>query len=314
MNEDRWLIPQPSHEFTVPQVGQNRILVEMIETTLATAREIAPANVDLDQLVREGKRIQSGRGLTTENIQAFKLFYEAATAGHSEAQFLVCKCYDFGRGVEADKTQYLSWLRKSAESGFAKAQNSYGLRTKDRVEAAMWFRKAAIQGSHLAQNRLGGLYQRGEGVERNDDEAVRWWRKAAMQGNEEAQYNLGLCYAKGQGVPQDDEEAVKWWRKTAVQCFHFGLYELGICYSHGRGVPRDLVEGYKWLRLSVEYYRRFRQEKEAVSEDENEALAKAVALEALMSPSEIEAALALCRNFRLLAWLGPTKDAREPFK
>ena len=298
----------------MPQVGQNRILVEMIETVLATAREIAPANIDLDQLVREGKRLQSGGGLKPENIQAFKLFYQAATAGHSEAQFLVGKCYNLGRGVEPDEAQYLSWLRKSADSGVAKAQIGLWDATKDPVEAAIWLRKAATQGSHDAQYRLCGLYQRGEGVEQDDEEAVRWLRKAAMQGNLGAQYNLGLCYAEGQGVPQDDAEAVKWWRKSAVQWSHFGLYELGISYSHGRGVPRNLVEGYKWLRLAIEYHKRFRQVEGEVSEEEEAALTGAVAVEALMSPSEIEAGLKACREFGLLAWLGPAKDARVPFK
>ena len=307
-DQDRSLVPQSSHELTVPQVGQNRILVEMIETTLATAREIALANVDLDQLVREGKRLNSGSGMKPENIQAFQLFHQAATAGHSEAQFLVCKCYDFGRGVEADKAQYLSWLRKSAESGFAAAQSKLGIITKDPVEAAVWFRRAAIQGDAFAQYQLGirylngenmtwseleTRYRQGEGVEMNDEEAVKWLLLAANQGKARAQYRLGICYATGQGVHQNDQEAVKWWRKSAVQWLQDGSFQLGMCYAHARGVPRDLIEGYKWLRLEVELRRRIRGANDAVSKTEKEAFAEAIALEALMSPSEIEAAFAL---------------------
>ena len=110
----------------MPQIGQSRILGEMVKNSLALAKETTPAKVDLDALVREGKRIQSGRGMTHGNIEAFKLFYHAASAGHVEAQFLVCECYELGDGVERDLVHFLNWLRKSAESGFAAAQNRLG--------------------------------------------------------------------------------------------------------------------------------------------------------------------------------------------
>lgn len=42
-NQDRSLVPRPSHELTAPRIGQNRILGEMVEQTLALGREEAVA-------------------------------------------------------------------------------------------------------------------------------------------------------------------------------------------------------------------------------------------------------------------------------
>jgi uncharacterized protein len=287
--------------------------------------DFPPADIDLDGLVREGKRIQSGHGITSANIQAFKLFHQAAVAGHSEAQFLVCECYERGLGIKQDRARYLEWLSKSSESGFAAAQNrrgweaedhvekvkwfrlaaeqnnakgqlnlgdsyryGYGV-AKDPVEAAKWYRKAALQGNATAQDLLASLYKNGEGVARDYEEAARWWRESAEQGEKGAQYELGTCYATGRGVPPDDKEAAMWWTKAAERGSWRACYDLGICYALGKGIPRNKVEGYRWLRIAAQ-----------TSADETigeKAKAEAASLEMLMSSSEIQAGLRLCREF-----------------
>ena len=50
--------------------------------------------------------------------------------------------------------------------------------------AAEWFQKAATQGLPGAQALLGGMYARGEKVERDMKQAVVWLRKAASQNPE----------------------------------------------------------------------------------------------------------------------------------
>ena len=340
-NHSRSLVLRLGQELTTVPAANTRILAEMVESSLELARMSSPERVDLDALVREGKLIQKGEGMTPENIQAFKLFYQAATAGHSEAQFLVCDCYECGRGTMRDKRQYQSWLRKSAELGFAAAQNRLGWETKDCIEGAAWFRlaaeqnfakgqfnlgkrysygagvvqdkaeaarwymKAALQGHDGAQYELGVLYQRGQTLEQNDEEAAKWWIRAANQGNSRAQYELGICYANGLGVPQNDQEAFKWWRKSVMQggC---GLFELGNCYSQGRGTPRDVVEAYAWLRLVAEVGR-------------TEAIAQAAALEDLMTAREIKSAFILCCEYEKIGlpdWFlsGLPERKRVPLK
>jgi TPR repeat protein len=131
-------------------------------------------------------------------------------------------------GLTKDDTQAVSWFRKAAEQGDARAQTNLGIMyqygrglTKDDTQAVSWYLKAAEQGNPTAQNNLGTMYVDGHGgLTKDDAQAVLWWRKAAEQGFAPAQTNLGLMYANGNGgLTKDDAEAVSWYRKAAEQGF-----------------------------------------------------------------------------------------------
>ena len=47
--------------------------------------------------------------------------------------------------------------------------------------------------------------------------ALKGFRVHAEQGIANAQFNLGVMYQKGQGVTRDDAEAVRWFRLAAEQ-------------------------------------------------------------------------------------------------
>jgi TPR repeat protein len=61
---------------------------------------------------------------------------------------------------------------------------------KSYSKALFFITKSADNGFADAQNFLGILYSLGIGVAQSDTKAVKWIRKAADQGKEEAQYNL----------------------------------------------------------------------------------------------------------------------------
>ncbi len=63
------------------------------------------------------------------------------------------------------------------------------------------------------------------------EEAIPLLQKAADMGDEEAQAELGGCYDKGNGVEQDDEKALKYFRLAAEQGNPKGLYGLGLLYD-----------------------------------------------------------------------------------
>ena len=132
----------------------------------------------------------------------------------------------FARPKEIPSPKDIPLLKALAEKGDAKAQYNLGgmyLRgegvEKDLKEGIKWYRKAAEQNYALAQYGLGWMYQYGQGVEKDIKEAVKWYRKAAEQNHPDAQYNLGVMYDNGEGVGEDDKEAVKWYRKAAGQNF-----------------------------------------------------------------------------------------------
>ena len=94
----------------------------------------------------------------------------------------------------------------------------------DYAQAAQCYTEAAEQGHSAAQVNLAALYERGQGVTRDQGTARMWLTKAANFGNAAAQYRLGvqqhLTYRTGWAGGVDGEgriEALKWVRLSATQ-------------------------------------------------------------------------------------------------
>jgi len=78
--------------------------------------------------------------------KAFESFKSAAREGKIEAQNLVGRFFEIGKGV-----------------------------AKDEVQAAKWFTKAAENGDDDSQNLLGNCYAEGRGVPRDAGLAAKWF-------------------------------------------------------------------------------------------------------------------------------------------
>jgi TPR repeat protein len=118
-------------------------------------------------------------------------------------------------------------------------------------QAALWYEKAAAQGHRSAQFNLATLYEYGAGVPKSDTQALYWYRKAAEQGDAEAQNNVGIFYAMGRAVPRDDAAAVMWYEKAAKQNYTGAEKNLGDMYMTGRGVKQDDREAFRLYQLAA---------------------------------------------------------------
>jgi TPR repeat protein len=81
---------------------------------------------------------------------------------------------------------------------------------RDEQQAAILFRKSADQGYADAQNNLGVLYLRGQGVPQDYAQASAWFLKAAEQNEPHAEASLAAMYAKGQLGPADPAREYMW--------------------------------------------------------------------------------------------------------
>jgi hypothetical protein len=61
------------------------------------------------------------------------------------------------------------------------------------------------------------MYQRGEGVARDDVVAMKWFTKSAEQGDAVGEFDLGVVYWSGTGVPKDLAKAAYWFQLSANQ-------------------------------------------------------------------------------------------------
>ena len=176
-NQDRSIVPQPSRELAASPISANRILGEMVESTLAIVNEVT-REAEFDALVKEAKRLQeggAGNEMSPNNVRAFQLFLRAAEGGHVEAQYEVAECFGWGTGVAKDSEECDRWFRLAAEQGHVDAQSMLGMfRLGKSEESTKWLRKAAEQGDYGAQTMLGCRLAAGEGMKRDDCEGLAW--------------------------------------------------------------------------------------------------------------------------------------------
>ena len=136
---------------------------------------------------------------------------ELAEAGDRIAQ------YQLGRD-DGHLDKDVVMLRRAAESGFASAQFSMGMRLKEReqwAEAARWFRRSAEQGDPLSRYQLGLAHYKGRGVPRDRVRAFDLMLQAARSGYVIAEYGVGLLYERGAGTTRDLAKARQWLQRAA---------------------------------------------------------------------------------------------------
>ncbi|MGH7391696.1 MAG: tetratricopeptide repeat protein [Candidatus Rokuibacteriota bacterium] len=102
-------------------------------------------------------------------------------------------------------------------------------------EAIKHYLEMANAGDVGAPLRLGWMFQRGLGTDRDDDQARRWYEKAANAGSVVAKYYLGWFYWDR----RDFALARTWWERAAQDGSVAALYRLGGMYDFGEGVERD---------------------------------------------------------------------------
>ena len=116
----------------------------------------------------------------------------------------------------------------------------------------------AEKGKERAQFRVGVMYLRGRGTEKNPTTGTAWIRKAfpavqsaATSGEAWAQADLGSLYHNGLLVAQNDKEAARWYTLAAEQGYPGAQTNLGTMYANGEGVSRSRSEAIKWLKRAA---------------------------------------------------------------
>ncbi len=265
----------------------------------ALAKDSASAQIDFDAL-GDGKKLycSNGDGITEENCLAFKLFSQAAEAGHdAEAQYYLGLCYLNGDGVKEDEAKALMWLGQSASAGLEKAVYCLG---NAGLEKAMY--------------SLGVRYWIGKPFPKNDDEAIKWLQKASDAGLEAACVFLATIHKRR----NDTTEELKWNKEAALRGCFDSLWTVRTFYERKDGVEMELVEGCAWLSLFEDTFTRRKLSRELWSfqlgSDVSEYKTSSSDLMAIMSAPEIERARQLYLDLtkQRVKWLGKkAEDASQ---
>jgi uncharacterized protein len=176
-----------------------------------------------------------------------------------------------------------------AEKGNAEAQFELGTLYRKTEEGSKeivkWYRLAAEQGHASSQYWLATLYFYGLGVLKDYKEALRLYRLSAEQGYSKAQLILGHKYKLGEGVLQDYKKSIKWYRLAAEQGNVTAQRFLGRMYGNGKGIEKDYALAHMWWNL-------------AGSNGDEKAMEYRDIIEKRMSPSQIEEAQRMARNWK----------------
>ena len=179
-------------------------------------------------------------------------------------------------------------LEQAAQSGDLTAQYELALQRLGAGranEGATLLRRAADRGFAMAQYRLAKLYERGEGVPTDLTVARQWTERAAASGNRRAMHDLGVFFARGEGAPLDESAAFRWFRQAAELGVADSQYNLGVLYQQGRGVNASASEALFWFLV-------------AARQGDQDAGARATALEAQLTAAQAEQARARAQAFR----------------
>ncbi|KAH3767725.1 calmodulin-dependent protein kinase [Pelomyxa schiedti] len=170
--------------------------------------------------------------------------FEQANTGNTEAMRGLAQCYRRGEGVTKNLAEALHWYRAARDGvGVSSVGSDYHI-GGDVDKAVPAWAVAADLGHTPAMCMLGRCYQRGVGVECDQQRAVSLY-SAAIAKSPRHSWRLGVCYLRGEGVPRNWATAVRLLTEPTVE--HAQAF-VGWCYLWGCGVTRDAAMAVRLLR------------------------------------------------------------------
>lgn len=174
----------------------------------------------------------------------------------------------------------LADLRKAAEAGNAKAQNSLGITyqwgkgvDRDYEQAAKWFRAAAKQNYAAAQFNLAVMYLEGQTGDADQIKAAAWFTLAKENGDGSAVQALqrmkedvrsevpssgkaeaGRMLLLGQEIQKDPPRGLQLLHTAAEEGSAYAELVLCVAYVRGDGLPANAQEGRRWCDRAVKHH------------------------------------------------------------
>lgn len=237
-----------------------------IHFRLASELGNASAMVALANLIKDewapGSRAQI-RNLPV-NVEAMKLYHQAAELGNSKAYIHLSSAYEQGRIVKRDYVESRKWLVLEAIDGNKNAMTSLGNSfvtgkgvERDIALGLKWLKRAAELGDHRAMLSLANIHEMGQYVPQDLEAAFQWYIDAFNVGKftYQASYNIGRMYESGLGVDQNFKLAIKWYEKSSS--YSKSNLKLGLLYLQGKGVAQNYTTaaeyfGHETLRKNAD--------------------------------------------------------------
>lgn len=182
--------------------------------------------------------------------EIFKWMLKAAEGGHAEAQSEVGSGYRHGRGVGKDPDKAREWYLKAAAQGHTGSMSRLAsmCEQEGQVEAALeWLQKAVDAGDKFSAWRLGNMYKKGQGVEKDLDKAISVYSQSFAAGDLSSASELADIYEELGNTAL----AIEWHRQSAEAGNPMSALRLAEIYEKGLGVEADQAQADHWRQKSL---------------------------------------------------------------
>ena len=113
--------------------------------------------------------------------------------------------------------------------------------TRDESKAIIYYQKAVHLGFDEASQRIDQLLDGETSI------VLDWYLESAWDGDIESVFNLGYLYESGMGVRIDESLALQWYEEAANQQHADAQLRLGLMLIAGAGLDIDVNTGKKWI-------------------------------------------------------------------
>ena len=191
---------------------------------------------------------QAGKDDFFSNSNKIKHFYEDLSFLDIDLERKYQNTFNPELHTQQEFQNALDFLEKGLFFEKGKGRNAQQNVQPDLQTAFTYYSWAAEYNLAMAQFKMGFMYIKGHGVEKNLDEAEKWLKKAGDQGYAEALVDLGWIYAV---IKKDDPQAGRFYRSAARQGIPRAQFYMGLMLQNGWGVDPDLRQAVKWYKKIV---------------------------------------------------------------
>lgn len=194
--------------------------------------------------------------------KAHDMLFAYADKGNPIAQKILWDSYADGNDLMITVSEALSYLTRSAESGYLPA--AFGLATafiqgyytqQNLEEGHRLLEDASRDGSPEAQFALYQYYGLGAYLDLecesiNKERAFKWLICSART-LAQAQYEIWRCFRQGNEMRIEKREAINHLFSSAKQGYSPAVYHVGLLFGKGKLLAKDTAKGISFIRTAV---------------------------------------------------------------
>ncbi|KAK8840589.1 hypothetical protein M9Y10_030800 [Tritrichomonas musculus] len=215
--------------------------------------ELSAQQNDSYALNNLGNLYKNGFGVKQDYNKAKEYYELSAQQNNSGALNNLGLLYYNGFGVKQDYNKAKEYFELLIKGNNKLAYLNMGhlyRKVKDYSLSMKYYQWATLYNYSDAFCKIGNLYLKGRGVEKNYLKAKDFYEQSADKNNSNALIKLGNLYYYGQGVKQDYCKAKEYYELSGRQGNSKALFKLGKLYFEGQGVERNYEKAEEYYKMS----------------------------------------------------------------